>query len=83
MCVRDAGHDAADGAGAVPAGEAQDRATSDKTSTAIMGDALKALAEMNQEHKFYYGLYLYSRQPERIGRRLSNAILHVRFPPGR
>jgi hypothetical protein len=83
MCLRGAGHDAADGAGAVPAGEAQDGATSDKTSTAIMGDALKALAEMNQEYKFYHDLYLYSRKHERIGRRLSNAILHVRFPPGR
>ena len=81
MCSRGAGHEAADGAGAVPAGEAQDAATSDTTSTAIMGDALKALAEMNQEYKFYYDLD--SRKHERIGRRLSNAILHVRFPPGR
>ena len=81
MRSRSAGHDAADGAGAVPAGEAQDGATSDKTSTAIMGDALKVLAEMNQEYTFYHDLY--SRKHERIGRRLSNAILHVRFPPGR
>ena len=83
MCSRGAGHEAADGAGAVPAGEAQDGATSDKTSTAIMGDALKVLAEMYQEYKFYHDLYLYSRKHERIERRLSNAILHVRFPPGR
>ena len=81
MCSRSAGHDAADGAGAVPAGEAQDGTTSDKTSTAIMGDALKVLAEMDQEYTFYHDLY--SRKHERIGRRLSNAILHVRFPPGR
>ncbi len=81
MCSRSAGHDAADGAGAVPAGEAQDGATSDNTSTAIMGDALKVLAEKNQEYKFDHDLD--SRQHERIGRRLSNAILHVRFPPGR
>jgi hypothetical protein len=81
MCSRSARHDAADGAGAVPAGEAQEGATSDKTSTAIMGDALKAWAEMHQEYKFSHDLYF--RKPERIGRRLSNAILHVRFPPGR
>jgi len=81
MCSRGAGHAAADGAGTVPGGEAQDGATSDNTSTAIMGDALKALAEMNQEYTFYHDLY--SRKPESIGRRLSNAILHVRFPPGR
>jgi phosphoribosylaminoimidazole carboxylase (NCAIR synthetase) len=83
MCLRGAGHAAADGAGAVPAGEAQDAATSDKTSTAIMGDALKALAERNQEYKFYHDLHLYSRKHERIGRRLSHAILYVRVPPGR
>ena len=81
MCLRGAGHDAADGAGAVPAGEAQDGATSDNTSTAIMGDALKVLAEMHQAYKFYHDLY--SRKHARIGRRLSNAILHVRVPPGR
>ena len=81
MCSRSAGHDTADGAGAVPAGEAQDGATSDTTSTAIMGDALKALAERNQEYTFYRDLF--SRKPARIGRRLSNAILHVRIPPGR
>ena len=52
MCSRGAGHAAADGAGAVPAGEAQDGATSDTTSTAIMGDALKALAERNQDTSF-------------------------------
>jgi hypothetical protein len=48
-----------------------------------MGNALQALAEKNQEYKFYYDLYFYSRKHERIGRRLSNALLHVRFPPGR
>jgi hypothetical protein len=81
MGARGAGHDAADGTGAVPAGEAQDGATSDKTFTAIMGDALQALAGMNQEYKFYHDLD--SRKPECSGRRLSNAILHVRFPSGR
>ena len=50
MCFRGAGPEAADGAGAVPAGEVQDAATSDTTSTAIMGNALKALAEKNQEY---------------------------------
>jgi len=83
MCFRGAGPEAADGAGAVPAGEVQDAATSDTTSTAIMGNALKALAEKNQEYKFYYDLYFYSRKHERIGRRLSHALLHVRVPPGR
>ena len=53
MCSRGAGHEAADGAGAVPAGEAQDGATSDTTSTAIMGDVLKALAERNQEYNVF------------------------------
>ena len=81
MCVRGAGRDAADGARAVPAGEAQAGAASDNTSTAIIGDALKTLAERNQQYKLYHALD--SRQHERIGRRLSNAILHVRFPPGR
>ena len=81
MCSRGAGHDAADGAGAVPVGEAQDGAPSDTTSTAIMGDVLKALAEMNQEYTFFHDLD--SRKHARIGRRLSNAILHVRFSPGR
>jgi hypothetical protein len=81
MCSRGAGPDAADGAGAVPAGEAQDGATPDKISTAILVDALKALAAMHQEYTFSHDLY--SRKPERIGRRLSNALLHVRFPPGR
>ena len=52
MCSRSAGHAAAAGADAVPAGEAQDGAASDTTSTAIMGDALKALAERNQETSF-------------------------------
>ena len=80
MCFRGAGPEAADGAGAVPAGEVQDAATSDTTSTAIMGNALKALAEKNQEYKFSHDVD--SRKPERIGRRLSNAILYVRFPPG-
>ena len=80
MCSRGAGHAAADGAGAVPAGEAQDGAASDTTSTAIMGDVPNALAERNQEYTFYHDLD--SRKPERIGRRLSNAILHVRVPPG-
>ena len=55
MCSRGAGHDTADGAGAVPAGEAQDGATSDTKSTAILGDVPKALAERNQEYKFYHG----------------------------
>ena len=81
MCSRGAGHAAADGAGAVPAGEAQDGASSDTTSTAIMGDVPKALAERHSGYKFYHDLD--SRKPERIGRRLSNAILYVRFPPGR
>ena len=81
MCSRGAGHAAADGAGAVPAGEAQDGAASDTKSTAIMGDVPNALAERNQAYKFYHDLD--SRKHERIGRRLSNAILHVRFPPGR
>ena len=80
-CSRSAGHAAAAGADAVPAGEAQDGATSDTTSTAIMGDALKVLAERNQEYKFSHDVY--PRKPERIGRRLSHAILHVRVPPGR
>lgn len=83
MCLRGAGHDAADGAGAAPAGEAQDGATSDKTSPAIIGEARKAVAERNQEYKFSHDMYLYSRTHERIGRRSSNAILHVCFPPGR
>ena len=81
MCSRSAGHDAADGAGAVPAGEAQDGAASDTTSTAIMGDVPNALAERNQAYKFSHDVY--SRKHKCIGRRLSNAILHVRVPPGR
>ncbi len=48
-CSSGSGHEAADGAGAVPAGYAKDVATSYKKSTAIIGDVLKALAEMNQE----------------------------------
>jgi hypothetical protein len=52
MCSRGAGHAAADGAGAVPAGEAQDGAASDTTSIAIMGDVPNALAERNQNTRF-------------------------------
>ena len=81
MCLRGAGRDAVDGAGAVPAGEAQNGATPDTTSTAIMGDVLQAWAEMLQEYKFSHDVY--PRKPERIGRRLSHALLHVRVPPGR
>ena len=67
MCSRGAGHAAADGAGSAPAGEVQDGAISDRTSTAIMGDALKALAEMNQEYKFYHDLYSKYKQVNSYG----------------
>ena len=74
-------HEAADGAGAVPAGYSQGVAISYKQSRAIIGDVPKTLTEINHEYKVYYDLDC--RKHERIGRRLINAILHVRFPPGR
>jgi hypothetical protein len=46
-----------------------------------MGDVPKTLTEINHEYTVYDDLDC--RKPERIGRRLINAILHVRFPPGR
>jgi hypothetical protein len=46
-----------------------------------MGDVLKTLTEINHESKVYDDVDC--RKPEGIGRRLINAILHVRFPPGR
>ena len=49
MGSRGAGHDAADGAGAVPAGDSKGVATSDKQSKASIGDVPKALDEMHQE----------------------------------
>ena len=46
-----------------------------------MGDVPKTLTEINHEQKVYDDLD--GRTHERIGRRLINAILHVRFPTGR
>jgi hypothetical protein len=46
-----------------------------------MGDVPKTWTEINHESKVYDDLEC--SKHERIGRRLINAILHVRFPPGR
>ena len=46
-----------------------------------MRDVPKTVTEINHESKVHDDLDC--RTHERIGRRLINAILHVRFPPGR
>ena len=69
------------GAGAGPARYAHGRATSDNTSQAIRGDGPQTLAEMHQEDNVSNDVD--SRKHERIGRRVSNARLHVRCPTGR
>jgi hypothetical protein len=46
-----------------------------------MGEVPKAAAAMIQEEKGYYDVD--SQKYERIGRRVINAILHVRFSTGR
>ena len=62
-------------------GSAQGVASSDTPSGAIMGDVPKTVTEINHEETVDDDVDC--RTPERIGRRLINAILHVRFPPGR
>src|SRR5215467_11390787 len=64
------------GAGAGPARYAHGRATSDNTSQAIRGDGPQTLAEMHQDDNVSNDVD--SRKHERIGRRVSNARLHVR-----
>ena len=46
-----------------------------------MGDVPKTVTEINHESTVYDDLDC--RTHERSGRRLINAILHVRVPPGR
>jgi len=46
-----------------------------------MGAVPKTVTEITHEYKVYDNVDC--RTPERIGRRLIHAILHVRFPPGR
>jgi hypothetical protein len=46
-----------------------------------MGDVPKALTEVNHASKVYDNVDC--RKPERIGRRLIHALLHVCVPPGR
>ncbi len=52
-CSRGSAHEAADGAGTVPAGSAQGVASSDQASGAIMGDVPKTVTEIDHEETVY------------------------------